>query len=399
MSLPLSPDRIAQLLPALDPVADTLARRGRLDVADLQVILLGLGLDEDWANQELERWAAILATAHDPDRAPLAQRALMLRGVPAEAADRAVGRVAEAPPVAPPPPAATVPPAPSPDRRAWIWAALALWLVVMSLLGLWVWRQTQATPQVAVAPLTVLPSPTPPAATLTLTLQAPAVQPTVRPSDTATAIPASPTRPPASPTTAPANNSPTPLAATATRAATPTPIPPTRTPVPRATLRPSAAACAPPAGPSFVEVWANLGLDERTGCPTAPEKGITTSYQPFEHGFMFWRQDTRQIYAVYDDGLWQVFQDTWQEGEPEYSCPDDSTPRRTPPTPRRGIGKAWCTQPGVRDKLGRALQDENGNTRPVQDFQQGVMLSIIERDVPVYALLTPTQRWVSGSRE
>lgn len=114
---------------------------------------------------------------------------------------------------------------------------------------------------------------------------------------------------------------------------------------------------------------------------------------------MLWRQDTRQIYAVYDDGLWQVFQDTWQEGQPEYSCPDASTPSRTPPTPRRGLGRAWCTQPGVRDKLGRALQDENGNTRPVQDFQQGTMLSIIERDVPVYALLSPTQRWVSGSRD
>ncbi|MCW5849662.1 MAG: hypothetical protein KIT87_06240 [Anaerolineae bacterium] len=70
MSVPLSPDRVAQLLPALDPLAETLARRGRLEVADLQVILLGLGLDEDWASQELERWAAILATAHDPDRAP-----------------------------------------------------------------------------------------------------------------------------------------------------------------------------------------------------------------------------------------------------------------------------------------------------------------------------------------
>ena len=394
MSLPLSPDRVVQLLPALDPLADTLARRGRLDVADLQVILLGLGLDEDWASQELERWAAILATAQDAERAPLAQRALLLRGVPAEDAARAVARFSQAQPAVAPPLAAPV--APVPARRPWLWAAVALWLIVMSVLGFWLWRQTQAPPQVAVAPPTLLPSATRPATTATLTPQVPLVQPTTRPTDTA--IPASPTRPPASPTGAAATNSPTLPAATVTRAATPTPIPPTRTPVPRATLRPSAAACAPPAGPSFIEVWANLGLDERTGCPTAPEKGITTSYQPFEHGFMLWRQDTRQIYAVYDDGLWQVFQDTWQEGQPEYSCPDASTPSRTPPTPRRGLGKAWCTQPGVRDKLGRALQDENGNTRPVQDFQQGTLLSIIERDVPVYALLTPTQRWVGGSR-
>ena len=127
MSLPLSPDRVVQLLPALDPLADTLARRGRLDVADLQVILLGLGLDEDWASQELERWAAILATAQDAERAPLAQRALLLRGVPAEDAARAVERVVEVPPVAASIP--TAPVAPVRDRRPWVWAALALWLV------------------------------------------------------------------------------------------------------------------------------------------------------------------------------------------------------------------------------------------------------------------------------
>ena len=396
MSHPLSPEQVAQLLPALDPLAQTLARRGRLDVADLQVILLGLGLDAEWASQELERWATILASAHDPDRAPLAQRALTLRGVPPEEAARAVEHFAQAPPPAP------LPAAPAaPDRRPWLWGGLALWLVVMSLLGLWVWRQTQPppTPPPIAAPPTVASSVTRPAATLTPTPAAVAVQPTARPTDTAVPSPATATRPPATATVAAVNTSPTPPAASATRAATPTPIPPTRTRAPRATLRPSAAVCAPPAGPAFVDVWANLGLDERTGCPTAAEKSLTTSYQPFERGFMLWRQDTRQIYAVYDDGLWQVFDDTWQEGEPEYSCRDAATPARTPPTPRRGIGKAWCTQPGVRDKLGNALQDENGNLRPVQDFQQATLLSIIERDVPVYALLRPTQRWVSGSKD
>ena len=83
---------------------------------------------------------------------------------------------------------------------------------------------------------------------------------------------------------------------------------------------------------------------------------------------MFWRDDTRQIYVLYNDGTWQEFPDTWTEDEPEYSCPADDTPSTTPPTPRRGFGKVWCTEPGVRDRLGNTLMDEMGNDRPVQDF-------------------------------
>ena len=179
-------------------------------------------------------------------------------------------------------------------------------------------------------------------------------------------------------------------------AASPTPIPPTRTPRPRATLTAAAAACQPGVGQTFRPVWGDLGLHATTGCPTSAEKAIITAYAPFEKGFMIWRADNRQTYAVYDDGTFEVFADSWQEGDPEYSCTDANTPNRTPPTPRRGIGKVWCTQPGVRAKLGNSKADENGNLRAVQDFERGVGFGIGERDPAVFILQSDTRRWSAG---
>ena len=88
---------------------------------------------------------------------------------------------------------------------------------------------------------------------------------------------------------------------------------------------------------------------------------------------MIWREDTRYIYAVYDDGTWQGFIDLWQEGDPEYSCPDIA-PSDSPPTPKRGFGKIWCLNPPVKEKLGWAQGEEKGGSRSVQDFDRGVMI-------------------------
>ena len=90
---------------------------------------------------------------------------------------------------------------------------------------------------------------------------------------------------------------------------------------------------------------------------------------------------------------WQEFPDTYVDGEPEYVCPDANTPSTNPPTPRRGFGKVWCTQPGVRSKLGRSLGDEMGNDRTVQDFQGGSMALISEYSDAPLALYRDTGHW------
>lgn len=198
---------------------------------------------------------------------------------------------------------------------------------------------------------------------------------------TATRLASTPTSSPRLPTASP------------TLRATDTPRPTPRPATPPATLA-AALGCAMPVGPVFADLWSEERLDRTLGCPTSGELRPVTSYQRFDNGFMFWRSDTRRVYVVSGDGVWDEFPDTYVDGEPEYACPDDNTPTRTPPTPRRGFGKLWCTQPGVRERLGNARRDEQGNPRTLQEFQRGVMLWIPERDRIFYVLNTETRRWI-----
>ncbi len=90
----------------------------------------------------------------------------------------------------------------------------------------------------------------------------------------------------------------------------------------------------------------------------------------FEYGQMFWREDNDRITVLYNAGTWALYRDIWNEGDPEYSCPEIA-PSQCPPTPRRGFGKIWCTYPAVRQRLGWATNYERGFHGTVQDFEQG----------------------------
>jgi hypothetical protein len=239
------------------------------------------------------------------------------------------------------------------------------------------------TAAVVTVVVTVVSSPTPlPVATEPLEAATASIAVTVAASPTAVPAPATATRAPLPPTASPPTASPPTV--TPVVAAAPTAIP---------SPGPSPTACPVASFPDFSRAWASGNMRQIVGCPASNGHSLTTSYEPFEHGFMFWRQDTRQVYVFYADGTWQSVADTYQDADPEYSCPDANTPSTTPPTPRRGFGKIWCTQSDVRSRLGNALHDEIGNTRPVQDFQSGVMLLIPERAGAPIALSTATGRW------
>jgi hypothetical protein len=92
--------------------------------------------------------------------------------------------------------------------------------------------------------------------------------------------------------------------------------------------------------------------------------------EDFEGGRMFWRSDNDRIYVVYSGGTWRRHANTWQEGDPEFSC---GTPE-SPPTPKRGFGKVWCTYNQVSQGLGDATTGERGEHDDVQDFAGGWML-------------------------
>lgn len=188
---------------------------------------------------------------------------------------------------------------------------------------------------------------------------------------TPTSVP--PTATPAAPTATPVGPTATAMPPTATPVGpTATPVPPTRTPVPP-TPTPTLPACPITPILGFGGVWSsNATVRARLGCPVEVENSHWSAEETFVGGYMFWRSDLLLVYAMYGDGTWQSFADTWQNGDLEWD------PMIVPPSglyqPKRGFGKVWREQPGVRDKLGWATSMERGLGADYQGYQGGLML-------------------------
>ncbi|MEA3309944.1 MAG: hypothetical protein U9Q70_10590, partial [Chloroflexota bacterium] len=95
----------------------------------------------------------------------------------------------------------------------------------------------------------------------------------------------------------------------------------------------------------------------------------------FAGGEMFWREGNDLIYVLYSNGSWVAYSNFWQEGDPEFSCPNIA-PSQSPPTPWRGFGKIWCAYDNVRSGLGSATDTERGFNGTLQDFESGLVLRL-----------------------
>ena len=102
-------------------------------------------------------------------------------------------------------------------------------------------------------------------------------------------------------------------------------------------------------------------------CPLTQDY-VPAAYEPFDNGHMVWRGDTREIYVLYDDGSYETYQDTWNEGEP---ISIEETPPQGLLPPVRGFGKLWTDQPAVRDRLGWATTEEIGYTMLIETVRVG----------------------------
>ena len=127
----------------------------------------------------------------------------------------------------------------------------------------------------------------------------------------------------------------------------------------------------------FGKVWHdNPGVQHRLRCPLALEVPTTITEQQFQHGWMFRRDDSDQIYVLLDSGQWSVYPDTWHPGEPE----TDPTINVPPGVyqPRRGLGKVWrmLSHPPIYDGGGLfwATAPDRSFRGSVQDFERGMML-------------------------
>jgi hypothetical protein len=102
-------------------------------------------------------------------------------------------------------------------------------------------------------------------------------------------------------------------------------------------------------------------------CPARAALVSPGAEQHFQGGVMLWSQAEDRIYVLYAGGQnpeWGAFGDEWDPGEPE------SDPTLQPPTgfyqPVRGFGQVWREQPGVRERLGWALDEEMSYQTAVQ---------------------------------
>lgn len=142
-----------------------------------------------------------------------------------------------------------------------------------------------------------------------------------------------------------------------------TPVPTTRPP----TNTPAPTPCAIAVNSNFQTTYNNN--QSRLGCPLSAARTSTVVQEDFQRGRMFWRETNDKMYVIYSSGSWSTYNDTWVEGNAEFSC---GVPE-SPPTPRRGFGKIWCTYSQVQSGLGNATNYEWSLTATIQEFSGGLI--------------------------
>lgn len=168
---------------------------------------------------------------------------------------------------------------------------------------------------------------------------------------------------------------------------------PTRAPVGTATASAASSGtskCATAPAKAFVNAFGRHAA--ALGCPTGPVQPAKFAVQTFRDGYMF--DDLRdpqaqRIYALFPDGSYRVFDDTWKEGEDARPCNDIPVPDGRF-HPERGFGKVWCENVEVQAKLPGAVADETGVALQLQPFEHGMIWGNTPKGVMV---LTNSGAW------
>jgi hypothetical protein len=142
-------------------------------------------------------------------------------------------------------------------------------------------------------------------------------------------------------------------------------------------------ACLVGPAQGFGTVWSRYPLVAASlGCSADAATTVHTSIQHFEHGMMLELHpdsgDAWGIYALFEDGTFLRYNDTWTAGDPE-------THRLTPPPgryePVRGFNKVWFDpRKPVRARLGWGLDKEVGGPGARQRFANGAMFWVRPTD-------------------
>ena len=125
-------------------------------------------------------------------------------------------------------------------------------------------------------------------------------------------------------------------------------------------------------------------LYARMGCAVGASSHEPVAINEYGEGpdydrFMLWFGSEGLIYVLFPEQTWQSYRDTWDESQPELSCNPLSQPPTSPPLPRRGFGKLWCSVETLQQQLGLIDREERlCQHAVVQTFERGRVLACFE---------------------
>lgn len=140
-------------------------------------------------------------------------------------------------------------------------------------------------------------------------------------------------------------------------------------------------------------------LKLKMGCAVGPSNNDPVGINEFGNGpdynrFMLWFGGEQQIYVLFPDQTWQSYRDTWDESQPEFSCNPSNVAPASPPLPRRGFGKLWCSVENLQQQLGTIDREERLCQHVVaQPFEQGRMVACFEDATIRYFRLLNDGTW------
>ncbi len=95
--------------------------------------------------------------------------------------------------------------------------------------------------------------------------------------------------------------------------------------------------------------------------------------------FMLWFSSENQIYVLLPSKTWTAYPDTWTEDQETFSCNPLPAEASSPPLPRRGFGKLWCSIEGLQETMGLVEREERLCQHTVtQRFQLGRLVACYE---------------------
>ncbi len=150
---------------------------------------------------------------------------------------------------------------------------------------------------------------------------------------------------------------------------------------------------------SHIDLAGYPNLEDLLGCPTEAALLDPIAINEFGEGpefdrFMLWFSHEDLIYILFPDGRWQSYADTWEESEPTYPCNPLGGEPDSPPLPRRGFGKLWCSDPQLQEIMGTVPKEERLCQHSVlQRFAGGRLLACFEDATIRYFRILDNHTW------